>query len=336
MAEKALAVIPKIELHLHFEGSVGPELLQKIHVGLAKAGIEDVQALYGFSDFRGFLQAYKRVNEVLDDPGYFFHIARELAMRLGRQNVVYAEVIFTPLLHTRLGLDHDEVISNVLEGLEIARTDDRAAVRVNFIYDTVRQWGAEAAEQTVELALADRRKGLPVVGYGVGGDELSTPAAELAPSFRRARESGLGIFVHAGEVGEAAAVREAVEVLGAGRIGHGIAAVKDRRVMRLLAERGVALDVCLTSNELTGAVKSYAEHPWLELVEAGVPVTLGSDDPGFFGNWLTDELLRASAAWGLDTAFFADLMEKATAYSFLPDQEKEELARLLVKLSQTV
>ena len=321
---KFISTLPKVELHIHFEGSVGPDLLAGIVGERGVLSGERIRELYRFSDFPGFLEAYRRVNELLSEPEDFYKIAYAIAVRLAGQGVLYAELTYTPLIHTRLGLDHRETMGFILAGFEAARREGKCP-GISFIYDTARQWGSAPALETVELAAGDLAAGVPVVGFGVGGDELSAPAQELEEAFRLAESSGLRKFVHAGEVGDAGPVWEAVEILGADRIGHGIAAVKDEKLMRLLAERRIALDICLTSNVLTGAVASFEEHPWLELMNAGVPVTLGSDDPGFFGVWLEDELEKAVRTWNLHRRFVRRLMETGARYSFLGGKQKKGL-----------
>lgn len=314
--------LPKLELHLHFEGCIGPELVLRLAERHGnKLPPEEVRRLYSFNDFPGFLKAFARVVELLAEPDDFRLVAAYIAERLKAQGVIYAELIFTPLIHIRRGLDHEAVIEAMLAGL----SEVEGAPRVNFIYDTVRQWGADAARLTLETLLDDRECGRPVVGYGVGGDELSTPADQLREPFRRARDNGFGIFVHAGEVGRADSVREAVELLGADRIGHGIAAAEDPFLLEILRERGVCLDVCPTSNLFTGGVPDLASHPLPRLLAAGVPVTVGSDDPGFFGTWLEDELRLCAGAWRWELETIRALMRTAARHAFLPEAERTAL-----------
>ena len=193
--------------------------------------------------------------------------------------------------------------------------------RVNLIYDTVRQWGGQAAMESARVAIRDREAGLPVVGFGVGGDELSTPAVELREAFKLAKAAGLKSYVHAGEVGGPDSIWEALDILGADRIGHGIAAVRDPLLMRTLAERGVTLDCCPTSNLRTGAVKSLEEHPLPVFLEQGVPVTLGSDGPGFFGAWLDHELADCIERWGWGDPEEPRLTENAVKAAFLTERK---------------
>ncbi|MFC1544750.1 adenosine deaminase [Gemmatimonadota bacterium] len=322
----SVARLPKIELHVHFEGCIGARMLWGMSAG-KRMGLQKIQQLFNFNDFGGFLQAYTRVMNMLEAAEDFRQVARETALKLHAQNVIYVEFTFTPLPHVRRGLDHGRVIENIMQGLEDARAEG-SRLDVAFIYDTVRQWGAAAALESVELAIEDMRRGLPVVGFGVGGDELGCPAAEeLKPAFESAAGAGLKRYVHAGEVGGPESVREAVELLGADRIGHGISAARDPELMALLGEREVCLDVCPTSNVFTRAVDSYEKNPWPVLAAAGVPVTIGSDDPGFFGAWLDDELARCAATWQLSEEDLRTLMLTAARYSFQPNERREELVR---------
>jgi len=315
--------LPKIELHLHLEGSVPPGLLARIAEKRCSASPQQIKALYEFDDFRGFLQSYRRVVELLTRPEDFYQVAGFLFRKLEAQGILYAEITFTPLIHLRRGLKHAEVMGCILRAVEQARR--RSGLRIGFIYDTVRQWGKEAALETAELAAADRRAGLPVVGFGVGGDELGAPVDQLVDAFELAGSAGLRKHVHAGEVGGAESVWEALEVLGAERIGHGISALSKPKLLETLAERGIALDICPTSNVMTGAVASFEEHPLPRLIAAGVPVTLGSDDPGFFGVWLEDEIERSMRKLALSPETVEQLMQQAVRHSFLDPEEKKSL-----------
>jgi len=316
-----------IELHLHLEGSLEPGFVRHLVTGRPAAAGVDFAALYAFSDFKGFLEAYRRVVTLLTRPEDFSEMTLAACVRLAGIGVRYAELIFTPLIHTRRGLDHGAVSRAIVSALDKARTS--LGLECNLIYDTVRQWGAEAALETATLAVADSRAGLPVVGFGVGGDELSVPAAELAGAFRLAKEAGLFSYVHAGEVGPPESVWEALEVLGADRIGHGVSAARDPLLMDELARRGTALDLCPTSNLLTRAVPRLEEHPLPLFIERGLTVTLGSDDPGFFGSWLDNELALCRELWGWDSAAVATLTRNAARSAFLPQAGCEALAARL-------
>lgn len=322
--------MPKVELHLHLEGTVGPGLLARI---CSERGLPPGD-IYGFADFGEFLDAYRRVVELLTDPWDFYHVAETLCSRLAEQGVVYAECIFTPQIHMRRGLEHEEVVRAILRALDEAAA--RGGPRVSLIYDTVRQWGAEAAVECARLAASDRQAGVPVVAFGVGGDELSLPADELKEAFELAGRAGLKRYVHAGEVGGPDSVWEALEVLGADRIGHGIAAARDAALMRELAQRQVALDCCPTSNLRTRAVGRIEEHPLPVLLKNHVPVTLGSDDPGFFGSWLEDEIALCVRTWHWSPEAVSLLMKAGARHSFLEASAKEKLLQCISRRHRTI
>ena len=332
--EEFIARIPKVELHLHLEGTVEPELLVRLCAGREGLSRRELNDLYQFSDFEGFLEAYRRVTGMLTEPADFYHITANLCRRLAVQGIIYAETIFTPQIHTRHGLEHEKVIGFILQAIEEARI--RGGPRVNLIYDTARQWGAQAAAECARLAASDRAVGRPVVGFGVGGDELSLPADELKEAFELAGGAGLKRYIHAGEVGGPESIWEALEVLGADRIGHGIAAAQDPVLLRKLAAGQVALDCCPTSNLMTRAVGSIEEHPLPVLMESGVPVTLGSDDPGFFGAWLQDEIALCARTWRWTEETVLGIMRSGLRYSFLEPADKQRLTQRLASRGETV
>ncbi|MEA2062868.1 MAG: adenosine deaminase [Gemmatimonadota bacterium] len=320
--------VPKVELHIHLEGTADPGLLARLCAGRESISRREVENLFSFSDFGGFLQAFRRVVELLREPEDFYQLACHLCRRLEQQGVLYAEVTFTPLVHTRRGLEHEKVAGCIFRALDEAAA--RGGPRVALIYDTVRQWGEGAAVESAGLAAFDKAAGRPVVGFGVGGDELSVPASRLKEAFDLAGRAGLKRYVHAGEAGGADSVWEALDVLGAERIGHGIASAGDTALMKRLADCRVALDVCPTSNLRTRVVGSIREHPLPILIESGVPVTLGSDDPGFFGAWLADEIELCVSNWSWDEQRVLDLMCSGARHSFL---EPEEKGRLVQRIS---
>ena len=329
-----IAAVPKVELHIHLEGSVGPDLLFRLCNGRESLSRRELNDLYSFRDFGGFLKAYSRVVGLLSEPSDFYHITENLCRNLAAQGIIYAESIFTPIIHTRRGLEHEEVVGFILQAVGEAASS--GGPRLSLIYDTVRQWGAEAAVECARLAASDRQAGLPVVGFGVGGDELSVPADELKEAFELAGRAGLKRYIHAGEVGGPESIWEALEVLGADRIGHGITAAKDPVLMQELAEKKIALDCCPTSNLMTKAVGSLEEHPLPLLLENNVPVTLGSDDPGFFGAWLRDEITLCASTWNWDEETILRLMHTGAGHSFLEPDERQRLMQRISSGNQAV
>jgi adenosine deaminase/aminodeoxyfutalosine deaminase len=265
------------ELHVHLEGSMEPELLCRLDAGLT---LEEARELYRFTTFGGFIEAFKGAVRRLQTPGDYGRAADALFASLRGQGVRYAEVIFSAGVVEWKGQSLDEVWAALREAA------GRAPLEVRWNVDVVRQFGGEAAERVAEWAAG--RAGEGVVSFGIGGDERARPAAEFARAVAVAREGGLRFAPHAGETSDAENVWEMVR-MGADRIGHGIRAAGDEELLRVLRDRGIGLEVCLTSNLRTGAVGSLAEHPLRALFDAGVMVCLNSDDPGIFGCSLLGE-----------------------------------------------
>jgi len=321
---------PKAELHLHLEGSIQPGTVVEL---AARHGqrltVQEVAARYTYADFLGFLEAFKWVTSLLREPEDYALIARRLAEDLRRQNVIYAEITLSVGVMLMRGQD---AIANFTVLRAAAEETAGSSLRLQWVFDATRQFGAEKAMEVARLAAEHRREG--VVAFGLGGDELAVPAEEFRGVYDDARSGGLHALVHAGEIGGADEVRRAVELLGGERIGHGIAAVADPAVMALLAERGIPLEVCPTSNLRTGALERLRgdgtagtrAHPVAELFRAGVPVTLATDDPAMFQTELHQEYV-AAAATGLDVHQLAHINEAGFEAAFLPAPERDILLK---------
>ncbi len=276
------------------------ELLTRIDPGLERRAAEEA---YRYADFSGFLQAFKFVVMRLRDAEHYRAAAREMFQRMAEEGIVYAEVIHSAGVNVWRGLDAGKIVEALIE------EGRRAPLEVRWILDAVRQFGGEHVLETAKLA--GRYAGDEVVGFGVGGDETGAKAAELAAGFRWAREAGLHLTAHAGETSTAANVWEALE-LGVERIGHGIRAVDDERLLAELAARQLPLELSLSSNVKTGAVRSLAEHPARRIWEAGVPIVLNTDDPALFGTKLRNEFAAAKQELG----FSAEDLEKIRQNGF--------------------
>ncbi|MFN0101719.1 MAG: adenosine deaminase [Bryobacteraceae bacterium] len=269
------------ELHVHLEGSLEPGLLCRLDSSLS---LEEARGLYRFDSFAGFLGAFKSAASRLRTPDHYSMAAAGLFDSLAAQGIRYAEVIFSAGVVDWKQRSLDEVWA----ALRTATLAAPLAIRWNV--DVVRQFGADPAERVAEWAA--RHAGEGIVSFGIGGDETARPAFEFARAVKIAREAGLRFSPHAGETSTAENVWEMVR-MGADRIGHGIRAVEDPSLLAFLRERGIALEVCPTSNLRTGAVRSLASHPLRTLFDAGVPVTLNSDDPAIFETSLTREFAVA-------------------------------------------
>lgn len=312
-----LAALPKTELHVHLEGAIAPgtalELARRNGAELPRDTVEGLREWFRFRDFDHFIRVYIAITRCLRTADDYELVVVEFARDLARQNVRRAETTFSPGTHEMFGVRRETFLEGLRRGRRRAR--EEFGVAIDWIFDIVRNApdAARWADYTLETALGARADG--VVALGLGGKEEGFPCEPFAPWFERAREAGLHSAPHAGEFGGAAGVRAAVERLGAERIGHGIGAIEDPGVVRLLVERGVALEVCPTSNALLGAAPADA-HPLRRLKGAGVRLTLGSDDPALFGTSLSDELALARRRHGFTREEIAETMALAAEVSF--------------------
>ncbi len=321
--------LPKAELHVHLEGSVTPSFLsrQAAKYGTEIDGISpDVLRASNFEyrDFRSFLDTYRLVCEHLREARDYLSVFDELCSYFSQQGVLYAEVFYTPSIPWKWGRDGKEILSALTESS--AGCEERYGVTVGWILDCVRQFDVEMAEKTAELAAEFHSQG--VIAVGVGGDENARSLRDFEEVFAWARAHELFVHVHAGEVGGPREVWDAVRVLGAGRIGHGIQAARDSKLMQYLREHAIGLDICLTSNAKTKAWPLLADHPFRLLMDRGVPVTLNTDDPGLFETTLSQEYEKAVSLFQLSQIDLQHLSLQGIRSSFLPHREKMLLMQL--------
>jgi adenosine deaminase len=327
--DEFITMMPKVELHLHLEGTITPrtliELAERNGVPLPAHDEEGVAALFRYRDFGEFLSVFMGLARAIVRGEDFERLAYELGMDLAAQRVRYAEVMISPMQHLTRGVDLYEAIAGAMAGFARAQREGGTLTRLAIDYG--RGYGTEAAWKVLEIARAAQPLG--VVGWSIGGQEIGFPPEPFAPHFAAAREAGFGLMAHAGEVVGPASVWGAMDSLGVARLGHGIRSVDDPRLLVALAERGVVLDVCPTSNLLTGAVRSWEEHPLRRLHEAGVALTLNSDDPTFFHTTLTEEYRRAVTHFGFGVDELCAAVRTAARASFLPAAERDALCQQL-------
>lgn len=302
---------PKAELHVHLEGAVEPETLSELAPGLSP---EEIRTHYEFDSFQGFLGCFERITRHLRQPRDYALAARRLLERLERENVRYAEITHSAGIVFWRGQDPEAVFEALRD---VARG---SPVQVRWILDAVRQFGVEHAAQVAEFAAAHISNG--VVAFGIGGDEARGPARDFAGVYRVARSRGLRLTAHAGETGGPDSVWAALEI-GAERIGHGIRSIEDPVLVRHLADRQIPLEICLTSNLATGAVPSLEQHPVRQLFEAGVPVTLNTDDPALFRTTLSKEYELAAASLGFSEHQLREIARNAFRFAFAAPSDGE-------------
>ena len=322
VSESYVRNLPKAELHLHLEGSVGPErllaLARRYGTEFAPLSVAELtKKLYRYGSLHEFLGAFKVVCQHLRGKEDYGEILEDLAESLLRQGVFYAEIIYSPSIPWIWGRDGREILRHLLK--TGARFEEQGLV-IRWVLDCVRQFGVEAAWRTARLAAEHRTDG--VVALGMGGDELSLPLTEYREVFLWAKAHEIYAHVHAGEIGDPEQVWSALKDLGANRIGHGVQAARDPRLIEYLREHAVGLDVCLTSNLRTRAWAPLSQHPFPLLYRRGVPVTLNTDDPGLFRTSLTEEYLKASRIFGLTARDFQRIALQAVRCSFLPHEAK--------------
>ena len=320
-----IASLPKAELHLHLEGSLQPATVCAL---TARHGVkmteEEVRRRYAYRDFPEFIEAFKWVTSFLRAPQDYALIARDLAEHLLTQRVIYTEVTLS--IGVML-LRKQRVEANFEALLRATEPFESRGLRFQWVFDAARQFGADSAMEVVECA--KRCDSKAIVAFGIGGDELSVPTKEFRLVYDRAAQMGLHRLMHAGEVGGPEKIREAIELLGAERIGHGIAAIHDPELMDLLAERKLPLEICPGSNMKTAALarQLQREHPRIEdhplpkLLRHGIPIVLSTDDPAMFHTTLHEEYVNA-ARMGLQENELTRIVEMGFEHAFSPAGER--------------
>jgi aminodeoxyfutalosine deaminase len=338
-----LLALPKAELHLHLEGTVDPPTLSELsrrhptplpttnnrYRNLEDSGRvfteDEARALYEYQDFTGFLMAFKAVTERLRTPDDYELVTYRMMQTLQAQNVVHAEVYLSVgVVHWR-----GQEFAPLLEGAERGRQRGERdfGMSLYWIFDAVRHFGVDEARHVVEEAI--RFQDHNVIGIGIGGDERRGTPEQFREVYEHAAAHGLRLTVHAGETVGAESIWGALWELKPDRIGHGLSATDDPELVRFLAEKQVPVEICITSNVMTGCCREVADHPLRRLFDAGVPVTLNTDDPEMFHTTLLREYQIAQQVFGFTQAELRQLAANSFRASFLSEERKREfLAKL--------
>jgi adenosine deaminase/aminodeoxyfutalosine deaminase len=308
-----IVALPKPELHVHLEGTMLPPTYARIARRNGLEVVDDPDSLYICNDFKSFLVGFLTVVNALRTPQDFAELASEYLARAADDGVRHVELFVSPATQRKFvpDLDYAAAIRAIRGAADRAQHD--FGVSSLLIIDMVRNLGEEEALR--DIALAHECRDFGVIGVGLGGDEARFPARDFQRAFARAIEKGLRRTAHAGEAADAQSIRDAVELLNAERIGHGIAARGRSDMQDLLRDRGVTIDACPTSNEFTGAIGSGEKHPLPEWISAGLSVSLSSDDPAFFGASVSDEYAKA-AGFGLGRGALSTIAKNGFAASF--------------------
>ena len=314
-----IRALPKAELHLHLEGSIEPATLLELRQrhGMDGASLAEVEQLYNYTDFTGFLMAFKDVTGHLRSPEDYELITYRLMERLKSENVLHAEVFIS----VGVCLWRKQDFPAIFEGLERGRQrgEKDFGISLLWIFDAVRQFGAEKAERVLDLAIQFRDRN--VVGFGIGGEERQGPPELFKDVYARAAGQGLHPTAHAGESAGPESIWGALN-LKAERIGHGLTAGQDPELMEELARRQVPIEICVTSNLKTGCCPDLAQHPVRRYFDEGLMLTLATDDPAMFRTSLVEEYRLVQETFGFTDEHLRELARNSFEASFLPPEKK--------------
>ncbi|MGW1344641.1 adenosine deaminase [Kribbella sp. NPDC002412] len=325
VSREFLTGLPKAELHVHHVGSASPRIVAELAARHPESPVPaDPAALakyFEFDDFAKFIEIYLTVVDLIKTPDDVRLLTYEIAREMTAQNLRYAELTVTPYTSVARGIAA-EAFCEAIEDARVA-AEKELGITLRWIFDIAGEAGLPAADETLRIATEIRPEGL--VGFGLGGPEIGVPRPQFQPHFEAAIAEGLRSVPHAGETTGPETIWDAVRVLKAERIGHGTSTMQDPALVEYLAEHRIPLEVSPTSNIATRAVASYDVHPLRAMVEAGLVVTINSDDPPMFGTDLTNEYAVAAQLLDLDEAGVAELARTAVRESFAEDSVKNAL-----------
>ena len=327
--------MPKVELHVHLEGSIEPQTLLKLaerhNVTLPARNLDELHEWYKFTDFNHFIEVYLAISSCIRTADDLELIASEFLKDRADQNILYSEVIYTPFTH----LPHIP-LDDQLAALNRARktAEEKWGVRINLAPDISRERRPiEASHQIAEWAIKNQNNG--ITSLGLGGPEIGNPPELFASTFEIARKAGFPATPHAGETEGPASVWGALQTLNAVRIGHGVRCLEDPALVAYLKEKQIPLEVCPSSNVCLHVVPDLASHPLPRLMDEGLYVTINSDDPPMFNTNLTEEYLRITDQFGFSVAQLKNFVFNAARASLLPENEKNSLIQnLTVRFSE--
>ncbi len=329
-----IKAVPKAELHVHLEGSIQPATLlmlaQRNDVKLPVQTVEELQDWFTFRDFDHFIETYFEISSCLKTGDDYELIAYEFGANMARQNVRYAEVTFSPSTHQfSLGIPFEVFFNGLTRGR--LRAQAEFGVVIKWVFDIVRDTpdvllNRKRAEFTLAVAEEGMRNG--VIALGLGGGEVGNPPERYAKWFEKALEAGLHSAPHAGETVGPESVWGAIRALGAERLGHGVRSIEDSKLVEYLVERRIPLEICPTSNIRLGVYPDLAAHPLRRLYNAGVPVTINSDDPPLFNTTMNDEAKLLSVPFNFDINTIDEILLNGVRCSFLPAEERQALEAL--------
>jgi aminodeoxyfutalosine deaminase len=320
-----VAGLPKAEIHVHHVGSASPRIVSELaarHPGTVPSDLDELREFYTFRDFAHFIEVYLAVVDLLREPEDVRLLTYEVATEMAAQNIRYAELTLTPFTSVQAGIPIEAFVEAVEDARVAAERDH--GLRLQWCYDIPGEFGLPSGEETLQYALHHAPETL--IGFGLGGPEIGVDRPQFKDIFDQARAAGLHSVPHAGETTGPQTVWDALRALGAERIGHGTSSVQDADLLAYLAEHQVPLEVCPTSNIATRAVQRLEDHPIKQMYDAGVFVTVNSDDPPMFGTTLNREYEIAAELLALDERGLGELAKNAVRASFMAADEKAALS----------
>ncbi|NUW66802.1 adenosine deaminase [Vibrio coralliilyticus] len=316
--------LPKVELHLHIEGSLEPEMMFELalrnQIALPFTTPEEVKAAYEFTNLQSFLDIYYQGANVLIHEQDFYDLTWAYLLRCKADNVIHTEIFFDPQTHTERGIAFDTVINGIHRALQDAKTQLGISSRVIMCF--LRHLDEQSAFVTLEQALAHKDK---IIGVGLDSSEMGHPPEKFARVFAKALEAGFLTVAHAGEEGPVANIYNSLELLKVSRIDHGVRCADDPNLVVSLAQSRMPLTVCPLSNTKLKVFEEMKQHNVVDLLRQGLCVTINSDDPAYFGGYMTDNFLAVADSHMLTQEELAQFSRNAIEASFISDSEKQRL-----------
>jgi adenosine deaminase len=321
---KALAALPKVELHIHLLGTIRPSTLlgfiDEAEIDTPYNSEADLALLFQYQDFGHFISVYGEVVSYITKEKQFERLACEMLEDLAEHNVRYTEISFSAPDHMRRGLEFNEMLDAVCRG--IRRANRNTGIEADVRIDLVRNYGPESASEVLDC-IRDRLDS--IVSIDIGGSEHEFPAKPFAPVYEEARRMGLHLVAHAGEAEGSESIWDAIRFLGVERIGHGTSAITDTKLMNHIKENRIVIESCPVSNVRTGVVTSIEEHPIREFYERGLLVTVSSDDPAFFDTDISVEYIQLHDHLGFSLSDLCSITQNGIRSAFISDSRKDAL-----------
>ncbi len=320
--------LPKAELHLHIEGSLEPKLMfklaQKNSIEIPYKSVEEVQKAYKFSNLQSFLDIYYMSAKVLITKQDFYDLTWEYILKGVENNIIHTEIFFDPQTHTSRGIKFQTVILGIKEALDDAK--QKYGLSSNIIMCFLRHLSEEEACQTLEEALAFKKH---IIAVGLDSSEVGNPPSKFQNVFKKAREEGFKVVAHAGEEAEPSYIYEALDLLKAQRIDHGVQAIKSSELMQRLKEEQIPLTVCPNSNIELKVFENYKQHNVKKLLDFGLNITINSDDPAYFKGYLNQNFINLVKNLDLSKEDIIKLISNSFKASFISEELKNKYLKKL-------